>query len=71
MLGSLRRNNLTVAVHLEELRRLRDLAREKGELAAAIQAEIKRGEVGVFYVKRREIVTPLQPEERGKRVRRC
>ena len=61
-------NNMSLAVHLEELRRLRDLAREKGQFAAAIQAEIKRGEVVGFYVKRRENVTTLSPEERSERV---
>jgi hypothetical protein len=61
-------NNLTVQVHLEELRRFRDLAREQGQLSAAIHAEVKRGEVVGFYVRRRENVTELSAEERAERV---
>jgi hypothetical protein len=57
-----------VAIHLEELRRLRDSARESGQYGAAIQAEVKRGEVAGFYMKRCEDVTPVKPEERETRV---
>jgi hypothetical protein len=57
-------------VHLEELRRLRDSARETGQFGAAIQAEVKRGGVVGFYVKRRENVTQqFSPGERVERIK--
>src|SRR5262249_15112004 len=46
--------DLTVASHLEELCRLRDLAKASKQYGAAIQAEIKRGEAAGFYIKRGE-----------------
>jgi hypothetical protein len=49
---------LTLDAHLEKLRELRDEARQRGQLSAAIQAEIqaevKRGEAWRFYVKQVE-----------------
>jgi hypothetical protein len=36
------------------LRELRDEARQRGQLSAAIQAEVKRGEARRFYVKQVE-----------------
>lgn len=56
--------DLTVAGHLEELCRLRDLAKGEKQYSAAIQAEIKRGEAAGFYVKRRENIKPtMSPEQ--------
>jgi hypothetical protein len=45
---------LTLDAHLEKLRELRDDARQRGQLSAAIQAEVKRGELRRFYVKQVE-----------------
>jgi hypothetical protein len=45
---------LTLDAHLEKLRELRDEARQRGQLSAAIQAEVKRGEARRFYVKQVE-----------------
>jgi hypothetical protein len=45
---------LTLDAHMEELRVLRDEARQRGQLSAAIQAEVKRGELRRFYVKQVE-----------------
>jgi hypothetical protein len=42
-------------------------AREAGQVGAAVQAEVKRGEVAGFYVKRREDVTTLSHAERVER----
>jgi len=56
--------DLTVASHLEELCRLRELAKGSKQYGAAIQAEIKRGEVAGFYVKRREnIKSPMTRDQ--------
>lgn len=61
--------DVTVAGHLEELCRLRELAKGERQYAAAIQAEIKRGEAAGFYVKRREnIKPPLSPEQLQARI---
>lgn len=45
---------LTLEAHMEKLRELRDEARDKGQLSAAIQAEKLRGEASRFYVKQME-----------------
>jgi hypothetical protein len=45
---------LTVQEHMVKLRELRDEARQRGQLSAAIQAEVKRGELRRFYVKQVE-----------------
>jgi hypothetical protein len=45
---------LTLDAHMEELRVLRDEARQRGQLSAAIQAEVKRGKLRRFYVKQVE-----------------
>ena len=45
---------LILDAHMEELRELRDEARQRGQLSAAIQAEVKRGELLRFYVKQVE-----------------
>ena len=39
---------------MKKLRELRDDARQRGQLSAAIQAEVKRGELRRFYVKQIE-----------------
>lgn len=43
--------------HARELARLRDLAIEKDQYSAAINAEYRRGLLGGFYVDRKEVVT--------------
>jgi phage terminase small subunit len=45
---------LTFEQHLEELKILRDIAKSAGQLSAAINAEVKRGELMRFYVKQVE-----------------
>jgi hypothetical protein len=45
---------LTVEQHMTQLRELRDDARQRGQLSAAIQAEVKRGELMHFYVRQIE-----------------
>jgi hypothetical protein len=45
---------LTFEAHMEKLAQLRDKAEEKGQLSAAITAEVKRGELNRFYVKQVE-----------------
>jgi hypothetical protein len=45
---------LTLDAHMEKLRELRDDAKQRGQLSAAIQAEVKRGELRRFYVKQIE-----------------
>jgi phage terminase small subunit len=61
------RAELTVASHLAELEALRDMAKQAGQLGPAITAEMKRGEIAGFYVKRREDVSRLTPAERADR----
>jgi phage terminase small subunit len=41
---------LTLEDHMKELQNLRDLAKNDGKWSAAIQAEVKRGELRRFYV---------------------
>ena len=56
-------------MHLEELCRLRELAKASKQYGPTIQAEIKRGEAAGFYVKRRENIKPtMTPEELETRV---
>ena len=45
---------LTLEAHMSELQRLRDAARTAGQMSAAITAEVKRGELMRFYVKKVE-----------------
>ena len=45
---------LTLEEHMQELKRLRDMAKSAGQLSAAISAEVKRGELRRFYVKQIE-----------------
>ncbi len=49
---------VTLAGHLEDLKMLRDLAVEKGQLSAAINAEISRGKACGLYVERAEVSGP-------------
>lgn len=52
---------VTLAGHLEDLKRLRDAAEEKGQFAAAINAEIFRGKVSGLYGDRAEISSSSIP----------
>ena len=45
---------LTLEQHMEELKTLREMAKEAGQFSAAISAEVKRGELRRFYVKQVE-----------------
>jgi hypothetical protein len=45
---------LSIEEHMKKLRELRDDARQRGQLSAAIQAEVKRGELRHFYVRQVE-----------------
>ena len=45
---------LTLEAHMQKLEELRDLAQERGQLNAAIAAEVKRGELRRLYVKQVE-----------------
>lgn len=45
---------LSLEDHMDELRGLRDLAKQNGQVSAAIAAEVKRGELRRFYVKQVE-----------------
>jgi phage terminase small subunit len=45
---------LTLDDHMEELRKLRDMAAAEGKYSAAVTAEVKRGELRRFYVKQVE-----------------
>jgi phage terminase small subunit len=45
---------LSLEEHMEKLAHLRDKAEEKGQMSAAINAEVKRGELRRFYVKQIE-----------------
>jgi len=49
---------LTLEEHMRELKLLREMAKAEGDIKAAIQAEVKRGEVKQFYVKRVETGAP-------------
>src|SRR5262245_32682197 len=50
---------LTLEQHMQRLRELRDDARKRGQLSAAITAEVKRGELMGLYAKR------IEPGEPG------
>src|SRR5690242_1454473 len=45
---------LTLESHMEKLGQLRDEALNRGQISAAIQAEVKRGELCRFYVRQVE-----------------
>jgi hypothetical protein len=44
-------------VHVSELAKLRDAARDKGAWAAAINAEVARGKAGGLYIDQKVIMT--------------
>lgn len=46
---------LTLKQHLEDLKRLRDLAEQDGKYGPAIQAEVARGKAAGLYVEKQEI----------------
>lgn len=54
-------NGMTVAGHLAELQRLRDMAADDGKFSAAVAAETARGKVSGFYVEKVE----MQADVRG------
>lgn len=45
---------LSLEEHMEKLAELRDTAEQRGQMSAAIAAEVKRGELRRFYVKQIE-----------------
>lgn len=45
---------LSLEEHMEELKSLREMSKQNGQLSAAITAEVKRGELRKFYVKQVE-----------------
>jgi hypothetical protein len=45
---------LSLEEHMEELKSLREMSKQNGQLSAAITAEVKRGELRRFYVKQIE-----------------
>jgi hypothetical protein len=49
---------LTLEEHMRELKLLREMAKNEGDVKAAITAEVKRGELRQFYVKRVETGRP-------------
>lgn len=49
---------LTLEAHMSELKALRELAKQNGQLSAAITAEVKRGELRKFYIKQIEAGHP-------------
>lgn len=49
---------LTLEEHMDELKSLRELAKQNGQVSAAITAEVKRGELRKFYVKQVETGNP-------------
>jgi hypothetical protein len=44
----------TLEQHMNELETLREVAKNKGQISAAVAAEVKRGELMGYYVQRRE-----------------
>lgn len=65
--------SLSLAEHMAMLRLLRDEARAAGKQTAAVQAEVKRGELRRFYIKQVETGSPgefadLSDEELADRI---
>lgn len=54
---------LTKDDHMRELERLREVALEKGNIGAAVQAEQLRGKVAGHHVERIQDVTPISPQD--------
>lgn len=50
-------SKLDVTKHMREMARLRDMAVENGQFAAAINAEYRRGQAVGLYVDRKEVIT--------------
>ena len=48
--------------HLNDLKTLRDEAKDNGQYSAAITAEVSRGKASGLYVERREIKTEAVPQ---------
>jgi hypothetical protein len=48
---------------MKELKLLREMAKADGDIKAAITAEVKRGEVKQFYVKKVEMGAPSEFEQ--------
>lgn len=63
---------VTLAGHINDLKRLRDSAEADGKFAAAVSAEMARGKVSGFYIDKVEVndVTDLAAQMREKRERR-
>lgn len=63
---------VTLAGHINDLKRLRDAAESDGKYAAAVSAEMARGKVSGFYVDKLEVndVTDIAAQMREKRERR-
>lgn len=54
---------LTLAEHLDDLKALREEAREKGMLSAAVTAEIARGKAAGLYVERQQVEASITNAE--------
>ena len=50
------RAEVSVDSHLTELSHLRDEAKDSGQIAAAISAEVSRGKVAGLYIDRKEVM---------------
>ena len=50
------RADVSVDSHLTELSHLRDEAKDTGQIAAAISAEVNRGKVAGLYIDRKEVM---------------
>jgi len=62
----MRQEHCTLETHLAKLAQLRDEAQAKGDYAAVISAEYKRGQALGFYIERKEHGTPGQFSARTK-----
>jgi len=51
------RDAISLEIHLGCLRDLREEAKDQGQIAAAITAEVHRGKAGGLYIDRREVLT--------------
>lgn len=45
---------MTISQHLNDLKELRDLAKQEGKYSAAVAAEVSRGKVSGFYIEKVE-----------------
>lgn len=53
---------MTLAGHLDELKRLRDLAANEGRFSAAVTAEVSRGKASGFYTEKLEHTVAGPPD---------